>query len=85
MMDEPLFQSVKVFYAQNDIDIHDLKAQYTGAYGRFHHQSEVPTTLEYHFKVDIFIAVIDFQSQKLNNISCDQIVEILILSSILCP
>ena len=82
---EPLLQTVKVFLAQNNIDIHDFKAQYTRAYDRSHHQSKVLTSLEHHFKVDIFVAAINFQLQELNNRSCDQTIELLILISLLCP
>jgi len=62
-----------------------LKAQYTRAYGRYHHQNEVLITLEHHLRADIFVATIDFQLQELNNRFCDQTFELLILSSTLCP
>jgi hypothetical protein len=68
-----------------NIDIPDLKAQYTRAHGRSHHQSEVLITVEHHFKVDIFIVAIGFQLQELDGIFCDQIIELLILRLTLCP
>lgn len=64
----------------NDIDILNSKAQYTRVCGKYRHQNEVLITLEHHLRVDI-----DFQLQKLNNKFCDQIFELLILSSTLCP
>jgi hypothetical protein len=42
-------------------------------------------TMEHHFRIDVFTAVIDFQLQELKKIFCDHAVELLILSVALSP
>ena len=61
-----------------------MKAQYTRVRVKYHHQNEILITFEHYFKVDIFVAAIDFQLQELNGSFYDQRVELLILSSSLC-
>ncbi|XP_059429354.1 uncharacterized protein LOC132163185 [Corylus avellana] len=83
---EPLLTTVKSFCEENDIDIPDMNAHYTRARGRSCRQDEgSPTTMEHHFRVDIFTAAIDFQLQELKNRFNEQAVELLILSVALSP
>ena len=58
---EPLLDSVTSFCGQHEIDIPDLNACYTKAWGRYCHQDEALTTIEHHLRIDIFIVAIDFQ------------------------
>ncbi|XP_062170423.1 uncharacterized protein LOC133876156 [Alnus glutinosa] len=83
---EPLLATVKSFCEENDIDIPDMNAHYSRARGRSHHQDEGSlTTVEHHFRVDIFTAAIDFQLQELKNRFGEQAVELLTLSVALSP
>jgi len=83
---EPLLATVKSFCEENDIDIPYMNAHYSKARGRSHHQDEESlTTAEYHFRVDIFTAAIDFQLQELKNRFGEQAVELLTLSVALSP
>ena len=43
------------------------------------------TTVEHHFRVDIFIVAIDFQLQELKNRYNEQVVKLVILSTALSP
>jgi hypothetical protein len=57
---------VKSFCEKYDIDILDMNAPYTRTRGRSRRQDEESsTTVEHHFRVDIFTAAIDFQLQEL--------------------
>jgi hypothetical protein len=61
-----MFVTVKSFYEKYDIDIPDINTPYTRTRGRSHRQDEeFSTTVEHHFRVDIFTATIDFQLQEL--------------------
>ena len=81
----PLLESVKAFCLENEIDIPNLEAVYTSSRGKVRRQIESFTTLEHHFKVDIFYATIDCQLHELNGRFCDQALELLTLSSSLNP
>ena len=80
-----ILESVKAFYLENEIDIPNLEALYTSFQDKACRQVESLTILEHHFKVDIFYATIGCQLHELNNIFCDQALELLILSSSLNP
>ncbi|XP_062152108.1 uncharacterized protein LOC133860537 [Alnus glutinosa] len=83
---EPLLATVKSFCEENDIDIPDMNAHYSRARGRSRRQDEGSlTTVEHHFRVDIFTAAIDFQLQELKNRFGEQAVELLTLSVALSP
>jgi len=53
---------------KNEIDVPDMNACYTRARGRSCRQNEESSmTMEHHFRIDVFIAAIDFQLQELDN------------------
>jgi hypothetical protein len=80
---EPFIYTVKSFCKKNEIDIPNMNARYT-ARGRPHRQDEeFSITMEHHFRIDVFTAVIDFQLQELNSIFSEHAVELLILSAAL--
>jgi hypothetical protein len=61
---EPLLAIFKSFCEENDIDNLDMNAHYSRARGRPRRQDEGSlTTVEHHFRADIFTAAIDFQLQ----------------------
>jgi len=58
---EPFLDTIKSFCEENEIDVPDLNARYTRARGRSCRQDEESSlTMEHHFRIDIFTAVIDF-------------------------
>ena len=59
-----------------------MNARYTKARGRYRHQNE-DLTMEYHFRIDIFIVAIDFQLQELKSRFCELTTELVILNSAL--
>nr|XP_023884511.1 zinc finger MYM-type protein 1-like [Quercus suber] len=81
---EPLLVSAISFCEQHEIDIPDMNARYSKARGRYRRQDE-DYTIEHHFRIDIFTVAIDFQLQKLKSRFCEQITELVILSSTLNP
>ena len=58
-----------------------MSARYTKRGRSRHQQDEI--TMEHHYRVDIFKAMIDSQLQELNHRFNEHVVELLILSSIL--
>ncbi|KAA3466773.1 zinc finger MYM-type protein 1-like [Gossypium australe] len=60
-----LFEKVKSFCEKHGIDGLDMNAPYTSSRGRSHLQKD-PITMEHHFHVDMFYAIIDSQLQALN-------------------
>jgi hypothetical protein len=61
---EHLLDTVKSFCEKNKIDVLDMNARYTRARGRSCRQNEeFSMTMEHHFRIDVFIAAIDFQLQ----------------------
>ena len=81
---DDLLTKVKSFCEAINIPVPDLSTHYIVRRGRPHHQDS-HVTIEHHYKVDIFNAVIDTQLQELNNKFNDNTVELLILSSALDP
>jgi hypothetical protein len=63
-----------------------MNARYTRARGRSCHQNEESSmTMEHHFRIDVFVAAIDFQLQELDNRFSEHAVELLRLSAALSP
>ncbi|XP_057464982.1 uncharacterized protein LOC130754753 [Actinidia eriantha] len=67
---------------QYDIEMHMMDARYTKFIGRSCQQRN-HITMEHHYRVDIFNAIIDFQLVELNNRFSEGAMELLILSSAL--
>jgi hypothetical protein len=71
---------------KNEIDVPDMNARYTRARGRSCPQNEESSmTMEHHFRIDVFIAVIDFQLQEIDNRFSEHAMELLSLSAALSP
>ncbi|XP_074355662.1 uncharacterized protein LOC141695303 [Apium graveolens] len=66
------------------ISLPDLSAQYIARKGRARHQEE-NFTIEHHYKVNIFLAVLDCQLQELNNRFNERTIELLVLGTALDP
>jgi hypothetical protein len=82
---EPFIDIVKSFCEKNEIDVLDMNARYI-ARGRPRQQDEESsTTMEHHFKIDVFTVTIDFQLQELNSRFSEHAVELLILIAALSP
>ncbi|KAL6543005.1 hypothetical protein OROHE_010525 [Orobanche hederae] len=81
---DELLSKVKSFCESVNIPIPDLSAQYVTRKGRARHQQDA-FTFEQHYKVNVFLAVIDTQIQELNHKFNDKTVELLVLSSALDP
>jgi len=84
---EPFLNTVKSFCEKkNEIDVPDMNARYTRARGRSCRQNEESSmTMEHHFRIDVFVATIDFQLQELDNRFSEHPVELLRLSAALSP
>jgi hypothetical protein len=83
---ESFLHTVKSFCEKNEIDVPDMNARYTRARGRSCRQNEESSmTMEHHFRIDVFIAAIDFQLQELDNRFSEHAVELLCLSAALSP
>jgi hypothetical protein len=83
---EHFLDTVKSFCEKNEIDVPDMNARYTRARGRSCRQNEESfMTMEHHFRIDVFIAAIDFQLQELDNRFSEHAVELLRLSAALSP
>ncbi|KAG6646247.1 hypothetical protein CIPAW_08G180800 [Carya illinoinensis] len=80
---ESLLTNVKSFCEKHQIDIPDMNDQYTRVRGKSRRQ--VDKSMEYHFRINIFTATIDFKLQELNNRFNDHTMELLILSAALNP
>ncbi|XP_027124236.1 uncharacterized protein [Coffea arabica] len=75
---------VKLFCEQHQIDIPDMNAQYIARRGRSRsHHDEI--SVEHYYRVDIFLATIDYQLQELHSRFNDHTVELLVLSTALDP
>ncbi|XP_027171801.1 uncharacterized protein LOC113771421 [Coffea eugenioides] len=73
---------VKLFCEQHQIDIPCMNAQYIARRGRSQsHHDEI--SMEHYYRVDIFLATIDYQLQELHSRFNDHIVELLALSTAL--
>jgi hypothetical protein len=74
------------FVKKNEIDVPDMNARYIRARGRSCRRDEESSmTMEHHFRIDVFIAAIDFQLQELDNRCSEHVVELLSLSAALSP
>ncbi|XP_062167014.1 uncharacterized protein LOC133873313 [Alnus glutinosa] len=83
---EHFLDTVKSFCEKNEIDVPDMNGRYTGARGKSCRQNEESfMTMEHHFRIDVFIAAIDFQLQELDNRFSEHAVELLRLSAPLSP
>uniref|UniRef100_A0A2N9I7N1 HAT C-terminal dimerisation domain-containing protein n=1 Tax=Fagus sylvatica TaxID=28930 RepID=A0A2N9I7N1_FAGSY len=84
---EKLLASVTSFceLCEFHIDIPDMNALCSKVRCRRHENEEDLTTIEHHFRIDIFIVAIDFQLQELNTRFSEHTVELLNLSSALNP
>ncbi|XP_028071281.1 zinc finger MYM-type protein 1-like [Camellia sinensis] len=80
----PLLENVQLFCEKYDIDIPNMSARYTSDKGHACHQRD-HTTIEHHFRVDIFTIICDSQLQELNNRFKEDVMEFLILSFALDP
>ena len=78
-----LLNKVTSFCEQHSIDIPNMSARYAKRARSRHQQDEI--TMEHHYRVDIFNAMIDSQLQELNHRFNEHVVELLILSSTLDP
>ena len=78
-----LLNKVTSFCEQHGIDIPNMSARYTKRGRSRHQQDEI--TMEHHYRVDIFNAMIASQLQELNHRFSEHVVELLILSSTLDP
>ena len=83
---EPFLVIVKSFCERNEIEVPDMKACYTRARGRSRRQDEESfMTMEHHFRIDMFIATIDFQLQELDSRFNEHAMKLLIFSVALSP
>ena len=75
---------VKLFCEQHQIDIPCMNAQYIARRGRSRsHHDEI--SVEHYYRMDIFLATIDYQLQELHSRFNDHTVELLVLSTALDP
>ncbi|XP_062151972.1 uncharacterized protein LOC133860366 [Alnus glutinosa] len=81
---ESFLHTVKSFCAKNEIDVPDMNHCYTRARGRSCCQNEESSmTMEHYFRIDVFIAAIDFQLQELDNRFSEHAIGLLPLSAAL--
>ncbi|XP_071932993.1 uncharacterized protein [Coffea arabica] len=81
---DDFLMKVKLFCEQHQIDISCMNAQYIARRGRSRsHHDEI--SVEYYYRVDRFLATIDYQLQELHSRFNDHTVELLILSTALDP
>lgn len=81
---EELLSDVKLFCEKVSIPLPNMSDRYVARNGRARHQQD-QFTIEHHYKIDIFLAVIDTQLQELNNKFNEKTTELLVLSSALDP
>lgn len=79
-----LLSDVKSFCEKVSIPLPNMSDRYVGRNGRARHQQD-HFTVEHHYKIDIFLAVIDTQLQELNNKFNEKTMELLVLSAALDP
>ncbi|XP_025702777.1 uncharacterized protein [Arachis hypogaea] len=77
-----LLKIVKKFCKKHEIDIPDMRTQYTVGRGR---SRQPKITIEHHYRVDVFFTAIDSQIQELNSRFNEKIMELLTLSTALDP
>ncbi|XP_052301255.1 uncharacterized protein LOC18095180 [Populus trichocarpa] len=78
-----LLEEVTSFCKHQDIEVPDMDACFSSV-GRSRRKQK-SVTVEHHYRVDIFIAIIDQQLQELNNRFNEQAIELLKLSTTLDP
>ncbi|XP_024164702.1 uncharacterized protein LOC112171814 [Rosa chinensis] len=81
---DDLVRNVETFCEKHDIDMHDMNARYKDGTDRRCQQRDF-ITVEHHYHIDVFNALVDFQLSELNRRFLDQTSELLILSSTLDP
>ncbi|XP_025669803.1 uncharacterized protein [Arachis hypogaea] len=74
--------NVKDFCEKHEIEVPNMSAQYVFGRGRSRQPS---VTVEYHYRIDVFLATIDSQIQELNSRFNEQTIELLTLSCALDP
>ncbi|XP_059453923.1 uncharacterized protein LOC132184317 [Corylus avellana] len=79
-----LLDIVKSFCKKCNIEVPDINARYVERRGRARHQ-QADSTIEQHYRVNIFCAARDSQLQELNRRFSEHAVELLILASALDP
>jgi hypothetical protein len=79
-----LIKNVNIFCESISIPVPNLDDHYIVRRGRARHQEE-DITMEHHYKVDIFNALVDTQLHELNSKFNDHAMELLTLSSALDP
>ncbi|XP_028082672.1 uncharacterized protein LOC114283994 [Camellia sinensis] len=62
------------------LQIPNMSCPYKGGRGRSHSERD-QLTMEHHFRVDIFMVIVDSQLQELNNRFKEDVMELLVLSS----
>ncbi|XP_028105826.1 zinc finger MYM-type protein 1-like, partial [Camellia sinensis] len=80
----PLLEKIKLFSNDHGIQIPDMSCPYKGGRGRSRSERD-QLTMEHHFRVDIFMVIVDSQLQELNNRFKEDVMELLVLSSALDP
>ncbi|XP_061993478.1 uncharacterized protein LOC133711362 [Rosa rugosa] len=81
---DDLVRDVESFCEKHDIDMLDMNACYKDSTCRCCQQRNF-ITVEHHYHMDVFNALVDFQLSELNRRLSDQALELLILSSTLDP
>ncbi|XP_024178762.2 zinc finger MYM-type protein 1-like [Rosa chinensis] len=81
---DDLVRNVETFCEKHDIDMPDMNARYKDGTGRRCQQRDF-ITVEHHYHIDVFNALVDFQLSELNRRFSDQTSKLLILSSTLDP
>ncbi|KAL1289943.1 hypothetical protein AAHE18_20G094200 [Arachis hypogaea] len=74
--------NVKDFCEKHEIEVPNMSAQYVFGRGRSRQPS---VTVEHHYRIDVFLAIIDSQIQELNSRFNEQTIELLTLSCALDP
>ncbi|XP_028082821.1 uncharacterized protein LOC114284129 [Camellia sinensis] len=80
----PLLEKIKLFSSDYGIQIPDMNCPYKGGRGRSRSERD-QLTVEHHFQVDIFMVTVDSQLQELNNRFKEDVMELLVLNSVLDP
>ena len=81
---DSLLLKVKSFCETHNVEVPTMSDFYVARVGRARHQQD-RNTIEHHYRVDIFIAMIDSQLQELNSHFSENVVEFLTLSYSLDP
>ncbi|XP_074351341.1 uncharacterized protein LOC141690435 [Apium graveolens] len=81
---DEILSDVKIFYEKVSIPLPHMSDGYVEMNGRACHQHD-QFTVEDHYKIDIFLAVVDTQLQEFKNKFNKKIMELFVLSSTLDP